>query len=185
MPATCTCVATPAPAPAPTTRSTTTEPAAPASGEAMVTYRLPVTLARPIDMPMVANEMLIASILISTEWPCPSSKMLCKTVARLCFVVSLASTPPIWSFLPLRRTSKSTCSATILTNSSFIQHISSAYQRSVGLVAVSSTPLTHLCWLHTVISREHKPLPRPVLLDLESFPVAWVFSGHTSAKLVS
>ncbi|KAG9023553.1 hypothetical protein FRB95_012909 [Tulasnella sp. JGI-2019a] len=53
-------VATPAPAPAPAVRSTTAEPAAPASGEAMVTYRLPVTLPRPIDMPMVTNEMLIA-----------------------------------------------------------------------------------------------------------------------------
>ncbi|KAG9021257.1 hypothetical protein FRB95_002502 [Tulasnella sp. JGI-2019a] len=60
MPATCTWVETPAPAPAPATRSTTAEPAAPASGEAMVTYRLPVTLPRPIDMPMVTNEMLIA-----------------------------------------------------------------------------------------------------------------------------
>ncbi|KAG8980719.1 hypothetical protein FRB93_009051 [Tulasnella sp. JGI-2019a] len=60
MPATCTWVVTPAPAPAPATRSTTAEPAAPASGEAMVTYCLPVALPRPIDMPMVTNEMLIA-----------------------------------------------------------------------------------------------------------------------------
>ncbi|KAG8882761.1 hypothetical protein FRB97_007800 [Tulasnella sp. 331] len=50
-----------APARAPAARpATTIQPAASASGEAMVTYRLPVTLPRPIDMPMVTNEMLIA-----------------------------------------------------------------------------------------------------------------------------